>query len=72
MWSVGIYGFIYTNLCVGDGDKAAVDVVDYEKQGSYLQLPDQKINMRNRSATDLEDDFERTVKRSVRIHEKPV
>ena len=65
-------GFIYTNLCVGDGDKAAVDTVDYEKQGSYLQLLDQKINMRNRSTADLEDDFERTVKRSVRIHEKLV
>lgn len=63
-------GFIYTNLCVGDGDKAIVDAVDYEKRGNYYPMPGQELHRKNRSAIDLEEDFVRTVKRSVKLSTK--
>ncbi|MBQ8085918.1 MAG: hypothetical protein IJ232_07430 [Lachnospiraceae bacterium] len=60
-------GFIFTNLCTGDGDKAVVDAVDFANRETYFHMPDQEINRRNRSVKDLEEDFERTVKISVRL-----
>ena len=59
-------GFIYTNLCTADGDKAVVDEVDFTNRGSYRQMCVQMEKRKNRSVTEIEEDFERTVRISVR------
>ncbi len=59
-------GFIYTNLCTADGDKAVVDEVDFTNRGSYRQMCVQMGKRKNRSVTEIEEDFERTVRISVR------
>lgn len=60
-------GLIYANLCTSDGDKAVVDAVDFTNRGSYHPMSVQEDKRRKRSVVEIEEDFERTVRISVRL-----
>ena len=60
-------GIIYANICTGDGDKAVVDAVDFANRGLYHQIPRSQEKSRKVSVIEIEEDFERTLKKSVRV-----
>lgn len=60
-------GLIYVNLCTSDDDKAMVDAVNDTNRALLYPASEQDRKRRNRSVGELEGDFERTVKKSVRL-----
>ncbi|MBQ9608907.1 MAG: hypothetical protein IJV15_05610 [Lachnospiraceae bacterium] len=57
-------GIIYANICTSDNDKA---VVDFANRGLYHQMPGREEKRRNGSIAEIEGDFERTLKKCVRL-----